>query len=287
MTLPSKSPRSGLLFTPWIRSSLYILVGYVGLVSMLLFFENRLVFHPTTAAQHWQPPPPNADIQDVTLHSTDGTRIHAWWCPAKDSDQAILYCHGNAGNLSHRGGAIAKLRQLLGASVLIIDYPGYGKSEGFSTEQGCYQAADAAYAWLTVEKKITPKKILLYGASLGGGVVTELAYRKDHRALVLIKTFTSLPDAAADIYWWLPAPKRFLMSNRFESLSKIGSIHRPVFIAHGTADTLIPHSHGERLFAAANKPKHFFPMLGANHNDGLPEEFFTSLKEFLTEHPVE
>jgi fermentation-respiration switch protein FrsA (DUF1100 family) len=282
-----ENPRPGLLATPWLRFPLYILLGYVGLVSMLLFFENWLVFPATTAAQHWQPPPPNAGIQDVYLPSADGTRIHAWWCPAEDSDLALLYCHGNAGNLSHRGQSIVKLRERLGVSVLIIDYPGYGKSEGSPTEQGCYLAADAAYAWLTDEKKIAPKKIILYGGSLGGGVVTDLASRKDHRALVLIKTFTSMPDVASSLYWWLPAPKQLLMRNRFDNQSKIGSIHRPVFVAHGTADTLIPHSHGVKLFEAANEPKRFYSMPGGGHNDGLPDEFFTSLRKFLQDNPVE
>jgi fermentation-respiration switch protein FrsA (DUF1100 family) len=251
---------------------------------MLLFFENWLVFRPTTAREHWQPPP-IADIQDVDLTSTDGTRLHAWWCPKKDSDQALLYCHGNAGNLSHRGGSIVKLREKLGLSVLIIDYPGYGKSEGSPTEAGCYAAADAAYDWLTGEKMIAPTKIILYGGSLGGGVVTDLASRKDHRALVLIKSFTSLPDTASDLYWWLPAPKRMLMRNQMDNLSKISSIRRPVFIAHGTSDSLIPFSHGKKLYEAANQPKCFYEMVGGDHNDSLPEEMFTSLKEFLQSNP--
>src|ERR1700731_4356918 len=102
---------------------------------MLLFFENKLIYLPTTVAQGWMNAPLNSGIVDVDLTSADGTRIHAWWCPA-DSDQAMLYCHGNAGNLSHRGVSILNMRKLLGVSVLIIDYPGYGKSEGSPTEQG-------------------------------------------------------------------------------------------------------------------------------------------------------
>ena len=285
MTLSLETPRPRLLARPWVRSALYVLGGYIGLVLMLLFFENRLIYQPTTAAQHWLEAP-NADTQDIELTSADGTRIHAWWYPVKDSDQALLYCHGNAGNLSHRGPTMVKLSHLLDVSVLIIDYPGFGKSEGRPSEQGCYHAADAAYLWLTDKKKIAANKIVLYGGSLGGGVVTDLASRKDHRALVLVKTFTSLPDVAADLYWWLPAPKRLLMRNQMNSLGKIKLVHRPVFIAHGTTDGLIPYAHGQRLFAAANEPKCFFSMPGADHNSGLPEEFFTSLQEFLRENPV-
>jgi uncharacterized protein len=265
---------------PWFRSLLYLAVSYGGLVLMLVFLENRLVYHPYSADASWIAKP-IADIQDVDLKSADGTRLHAWWCPAADSDQAILYFHGNAGNLSWRGGSIVKLRNHLKISVLIVDYPGYGKSEGAPTEQGCYQAADAAYDWLTAEKKIAPRKISLYGASLGGGVAVDLASRKEHRALILIKTFTSLPDAASHLYWWLPVPKKALMTNRFDSLSKIGRCQGPVFIAHGTADTLIPYWQGEQLFEAAHEPKRFLPMPGKDHNDELPAEFFASLREFM------
>ncbi|MBI3821763.1 MAG: alpha/beta hydrolase [Planctomycetes bacterium] len=269
---------------PWLRSAAFLALGYVGLVSMLLFLENLLVYQPTTAERHWQPPPADEGIQDVYVTSADGSHLHGWWCPAKGSDHALLYCHGNAGNLSHRGASIVKLRKILNASVLIIDYPGYGRSTGRPSEQGCYDAADAAYQWLTDEAKIAPRKIILYGGSLGGGVVTDVASRKEHRALVLIKTFASLPDAASHLYWWLPAPKKLLMRNQFNSIGKIGSIHRPVYIAHGTADSLIPYTQGVRLFEAANEPKRFFSMPGKDHNDSLPEEMFIDLKKFLAEH---
>jgi len=271
---------------PWQRSLVYVFVGYAGLVLMLVMLENKLVYMPTSAKREWVPPP-SKDIADVDLTCADGTRIHAWYCSHPTSDQALLYFHGNAGNLSHRGNSIVKLRELLGVSVLIIDYPGYGKSNGSPTEQGCYQAADAAYEWLTGTKKFAPKKILLYGGSLGGGVAVDLASRKEHRGLVLVKTYTSLPDTARSIYWWLPVPISALMTNRFDSMVKIEKCRRPIFIAHGTTDEIIPYAQGERLFAAANEPKQFFSMPGADHNQALPIEFFTSLREFLAKNTVE
>jgi fermentation-respiration switch protein FrsA (DUF1100 family) len=266
-----------------IRFASFVAVGYVGIVTMLLFLENRLIYHPS---QNWAPPP-NSNFHDVSLPMPDGTHIHAWWSPVKGCDEALLYCHGNAGNLSHRGPTVAEINKHLGMSVLIIDYPGFGKSEGAPSEEGCYQAADAGYTWLTDTKHIAPNKIILHGHSLGGGVVTDLASRKDHRALVLVKTFTSLPDVAADLYWWLPMPTHWLMCNQMDSASKLGKIHRPVFVAHGTNDRMIPHAHGERLFAAANQPKRLLSMQGVDHNDSLPSEFFISLREFLKANPAE
>lgn len=268
---------------PWQRSALYLCGGYVGLVLMLMALENKLLYHPAGDSV----PPPDASIEDVEFTSADGTRIHAWWRPLNNADVALLYAHGNAGNLSHRGNSIVRLGDRLNASVLIFDYPGYGKSDGSPSERGCYAAADAAYDWLTETQKIPPKKIILYGGSLGGGIATDLASRKDHRALILIKTFTSAPDAACSVFWWLPVPIRSVMTNRFDNIGKIGECRRPIFLAHGTTDEVVPHEHSVRLFEAAHEPKRFVSIPGNRHNDPLPEEVFTSLKEFLDQHPVE
>jgi fermentation-respiration switch protein FrsA (DUF1100 family) len=259
-----------------------LVLAYLGVCGVLWLVENSLLYRPSTAQDDWEPVP-FADIEDVDLTAADGTRIHTWFLPCPGADGALLYCHGNAGNLSHRGGSIAKLRDLLKVHVLIFDYPGYGKSGGRPTEQGCYLAADAAYAFLTDKRQIQAPKILLYGGSLGGGVAVDLAARKAHRALVLVKTFTSAPDAGANLLPWFPV--RWLMRNRFDNMAKIKNCTRPVFIGHGTRDTLIPFTQGKRLFEAANEPKQFFTLEGDNHNDPLPLEFFATLRAFLEKNP--
>jgi uncharacterized protein len=209
----------------------------------------------------------------------DGTRLHGWWFPQPESKGAVLYFCGNAGNLSWRGEFLAVLREQLSESVLVVDYPGYGKSEGRPTEPGCYAAADAAYDWLTQTPKIVGENIVLFGTSLGGGVAVDLASRKPHRALVLVSTFTALPDVGQCVYPFLPV--RWMMRNRFNSLAKIVDCHRPVFIAHGEDDDLIPVAQGERLFQAAPGPKQFLRLTHAGHNDPIPTEFFVRLKTFL------
>src|SRR5205823_4469722 len=151
---------------------------------------------------------------------------------------AALYFHGNGGNLSWWGDSLHVLSDKLGESVLIVDYPGYGKSQGQPSEAGCCAAADAAYEWLTAVKKIAGEQVLIFGESLGGGVAVDLASRKAHRGLVLIKTFTSLPDVGQRIHPYFPI--RLLMRNRFDSLSKIALCTRPTFVTHGDADGLVP-----------------------------------------------
>ena len=168
----------------------------------------------------------------------------------------LLLFPGNAGNLSGRGASIVKIAELLGTSVLIFDYPGYGKSEGKPNEAGCYDAAEAAIRWLKNEKQIPTERVIFYGESLGGGVATEMASRHPCRALILVKTFTSLPATAKRHYPWLPV--HWLMSNRFDNVAKLPAIHCPVFIASATADQVVPFEQGEVLFQTANEPKHFF-----------------------------
>jgi fermentation-respiration switch protein FrsA (DUF1100 family) len=268
----------------WRRWLLGLVLAYPGLLLVLLVFERAFIYHPATAAEDWAAPP-DPRIQDVYLPLPTGERVHAWWLPVPGAAGAVLYAHGNAGNLSHRGPSIVRWADGLNCSVLIYDYPGYGRSTGVPGEPSCYAAAAAAWDWLTQEQRVEPRRILLLGASLGGAMATELARQHDGRALVLIKTFTSVPDMAQQMFPWLPA--RYLVRHRFDTLSKITQVHRPVFIAHGTADRVIPFGHGERLFAAANEPKEFLRLNGEDHNDPLPGDFFTRLSAFLAAHAAD
>ena len=242
------------------------------------FIENRLVFQPTVAVNGWADAP-HRDIEDVYLTSPAGTAIHAWWLPAAASAPTMLFFSGNAGNLSGRGGTLIRARDQLGVSALIFDYPGYGKSRGRPTERGCYDAAEGAIRWLGEMKHIAPESVIFYGESLGGGVATELATRHSCRTLVLVKTFTSLPAVAKSHFPWLPA--HWLMTNRFDSLAKIGRVRYPVFVAGATADSVVPYLQSEQLFAAANEPKQFFQAEATNHNDRLPDHFWLTLRTFL------
>lgn len=249
---------------------------------MFLALENRFIFAPVLAWEEWVPPPPDLNIEDLHLTTTDGNRIHAWWMRPSGWEPrhgALLYCHGNAGNLSNRADALRLWRDLMHMAVLIFDYPGYGHSSGVPTETGCYSAADAAYDRLTNVEQVPGERLLLYGASLGGAIATDVAVHRPHRGLVLVATFTSLSDMAKVRFPWLPA--RWLLRSRFDSLHKIADCHRPVFIAHGTADRVIPYFLGERLFAAAHEPKEFYSMTGLDHHHAPPPDFYRRVSAFL------
>ncbi len=265
-----------------LRWVVLLFVTYLGIIVVFWLLERKLVFMPSSAEDAWLPAQ-DTRTQDVSFSSSDGNTIAGRWIPPESPQHgAVLVANGNSGNLTHRGRLAADLRKSLGAGVLLFDYPGYGKSTGRPTEQGCYASGDAAYKWLTDEAKIAPHRVILCGESLGGGTAVELATNREHRSLVLIYTFTSLPAAAKHRFPFLPV--HTLMRTRFDNLSKISRCPRPVFFMHGTADTVIPFNHSEQLFAATNTPKYFVKLDGVGHSMLLGEAFTAELAKFLSEN---
>lgn len=254
---------------------------------MLPFIENAFLYRPTPAAREWRTPP-NDRVRDVELRLTDGTRIHAWWCPTRDgqpSQGALLHCHGNGGNLSHRGASVELWHEQLNLAVLLFDYPGYGKSEGRPSEMGCYAAADAAYDWLVNQQRVPAERVLIYGGSLGGAVAVDVGSRRPHRGLVLVSTFASVPEMAALVFRSRLAGR--FIGQRFDSLAKIERCHKPVFLAHGTADRVVPPAQSELLYARANEPKELFLMPQLDHNHTPVPEFYPRLRNFLSRNELD
>lgn len=247
--------------------------------SSLRKVEDSILYHPKTAGESWMPVPFQVRVQEVWLQAGDGERIHAWWFHQPESKGAILLCHGNAGNLSHWTSPVFNLQRALRQSVLIFDYPGYGKSGGKPSEAGCYAAGDAAYNHLVFDRGIPGQHIILYGESLGGGVATELAVRRPVQALVLVRTFTSVPDMARKSVWTSSVAP--LIQNRFDNLGRIPQVKAPIFIAHGNLDTLIPLTQAAKLYQSAPQPKRGHLLRNIGHNDNLPADFYQALAQFL------
>jgi fermentation-respiration switch protein FrsA (DUF1100 family) len=250
---------------------------YVLMVGHCMIFEESLIFFPSRyPAGEWNP----ADLQfeDADFKSADGTRLHGWYVAHPAPVAVILFSHGNAGNLSHRADTVRVLNELVGASVLIYDYRGYGRSQGRPEEKGVVEDARAARAWLAEREGIEPQEIVLMGRSLGGAVSVDLA-QDGARGLVLESTFTSIPDMAAVHYPWLPF--RRLIRNRFDANAKIGAYKGPLLQSHGNADRIVPFEVGRRLHEAANEPKQFLVIEAGDHNDPQPLEYYDVLIEFL------
>jgi uncharacterized protein len=199
----------------------------------------------------------------------------------KNAHVALLYCHGNGGNLSHRAEVLKRLNRLPGVSVLIFDYRGYGRSEGNPSEEGILADARAARDWLAKKENIRSTEVVLLGESLGGAAAVDLAARDGAKALILESTFSSLPDVAAYHYPILPV--RWLMRTRLDSARKIGAYRGPLLQAHGQSDTIVPIEFGLRLFEAAKGPKQFLKLAGHDHNDMMPAEYYDEVAKFLAQ----
>jgi len=176
-----------------------------------------------------------------------------------------LLCHGNAGTMRDRLAKLVKFRKA-GASVLLFDYRGYGRSKGVPTEAGTYRDAEVFYRWLIDVKKAPPSRIVFYGESLGNGVSIEMALRHKPLGLIVDSAFTSTVDMGRLVLPWLPVD--WIVKYRYDNLAKIPKISCPVLVMHSRQDDVIPFAMGQALFAAAPQPKTFLEMKGS-HNDGF------------------
>jgi fermentation-respiration switch protein FrsA (DUF1100 family) len=202
--------------------------------------------------------------RDVFLETSDGKVIHGWIFPVSQEAPVILFCHGNAGNISHRLDYVQLLTRM-GLNVFIFDYRGYGRSSGKPSEKGLYIDALCAYDHLVNEEKIKPENIVLLGRSLGAAAAIEVATGVDVRSLIVESGFLSVRHMARCMgIFSLISP--FLPAS-YNNIEKIKTIPVPKLVIHGDNDEIIPFSMGKRLFEAAGGPKYFYPVEGAGHND--------------------
>lgn len=251
---------------------------YFGLLGLLMWFEESLIFFPSRyPIGEWDPP--ELEFEDVSIESADGTRLHAWYVPHEQPRAFVLYAHGNAGNLSHRWPMLRVLHDDLNVATLIFDYRGYGRSEGSPHESGVLDDARAARDWLVHHEGLQPNQIVLLGESLGCGVCVHLAAEQGARAMVLQNAYTSMPDVAAHHYPVVPV--RYLMRTRLPAIDLIDHYHGPLLQSHAGNDSVVPIELGRRLFAAANEPKQFLALDGQDHNDLLTSDYWQALDRFL------
>ena len=241
-------------------------LGYGALLGFVYFTQGSLVYFPNMAREHIATPAiQGLPYEDVSIRTEDGETLHAWWVPADDPRGATLVFHGNAGNISHRID-YARMFRALGYDTLLVEYRGYGKSTGAPSEEGTYRDALASWRWLTETRGFRPKEIVLFGESLGGAVACWIAAREKPRALVLASTFTSVPDLGAEVYRFLPV--RLLSRFKYNTRECVGKVTAPVLVVHSPRDDIVPYTHAERLYAAANEPKELLEIAGG-HNDGF------------------
>ncbi len=255
---------------------------YAGLVLLLFAFQGRFVFFPTGDMGE-TPAVLGLAYENVRFPASDGVTLHGWYVPGDPGAPTLLFFHGNAGNISHRLESL-EIFHRLGLNTLIVDYRGYGRSEGRPSEAGTYRDAEAAWRYLRTTRGLAGKEIVIFGRSLGGAVAAWLATKVDPAALIVESVFTSVPDMAARLYPFLPV--RLLARIHYDTESRIARVDCPVLIAHSRDDEIVPFEHARRLYAAAREPKSLLEMRG-RHNDGFVvsgEQYLSGLETFLRAH---
>lgn len=254
----------------WVRFALTRLALILGglvlvLVLFVLIAENAFIYFPEKyPAGVWDPRAVGLPVQDVALAAADGVKLHAWHLPVDGADWTILYLHGNAGNITHRIPMLHFFSEVP-ASVLLLSYRGYGKSEGEPSEAGLYADARAAYDWLVAVRRVPANRIALFGESIGGAVAVELAGQVEVGALITQSAFASIKDMTGQVIPLLPV--HWIMRHRYDNIGKVAALKMPKLFVHGRADEIVPFEQGQRLFEAAAEPKEAYVLERAGHND--------------------
>jgi pimeloyl-ACP methyl ester carboxylesterase len=273
-----------------------VAVAYTATCLYLFVRQTRMIFFPSPYIQT-TPTEFNLPYEEIWIPVANSSgdqseRIHGWWIPAESGSQVLLYLHGNGANIGANVAQASRFHQL-GFSVLLIDYRGYGKSEGsFPTESSVYTDAQTAWDYL-IQQGISPEQILIYGHSLGGAIAINLATQNPSAAgLIVQSSFTSMRDMAAYAKNLEIFPLNLLLTQRFDSLQKLqesrlskeASLQMPVLFIHGTADIQVPSVMSETLYNAAPEPKQIWLVPDAGHNnvaDVAGAEYLQVVRRFV------
>jgi hypothetical protein len=251
-----------------VRVGLGLTLAYLALLLLAWLFQDRLAFPapagPVPDPRHVRVP----NGERIELISKDGTRLAGWYLhPKTDRPRpsltapGLLWFYGNGENIATIW-PVVRAFQPPGAALLVIDYPGYGGSEGRATEQAIFAAADAAYDALARRPEVA--RIYVYGRSLGAAVAIHTAASHPTAGLILEAPFTSATDMARLHYRMVP---RALLHLRLDNVATIRQVRCPVLIFHGTADRVVPIAMGRKVAAAAPGPVELVPIPGSDHND--------------------
>ena len=243
---------------------------------------EKLLYQPTRGDPGPLPTLSGVTGEAVTLEASDGVRIQAWWFRRSTPAPAVLFLHGNAGDISHRTSLAEGLLEEE-ISVLLLEYRGYGGSEGRPGEEGFHLDAMAGMDFLE-EQLGGSGEIVIFGRSMGGAVAAGLARVRPSGGLILEAAFTSLEAMARTLYPFLPGFLFRRLKGRFDTLEMVKEARAPVFVVHGTRDEVVPFRMGETLFAEAPAPKGWYEVEGAGHNDVFwvgGSEYFRILARFV------
>ncbi len=244
-----------------------LLIVWLCLSAAAALFYPKLLYHPSRTLTGPAPDKAGAPYEEFRLRAADGVELHGWRVPAHPGKTGgtLLVFHGNAGDLTtatHR----LTLYSSFGWDVYMVDYHGFGQSEGSPSEENLYLDADALWQYVTEERGVNTGEIVIMGYSLGGAVAAYLAEQHPEVAgLVLESTFTNLADVADSLFPWLPC--RLILGDAYDTETRLAKLSLPLLVAHGRGDQLVAYTFGRELFEKYTGEKSFL-ILGDDHNIG-------------------
>jgi hypothetical protein len=241
--------------------ALSLAVVWVAVLALMSLMEDRLLYFPVRRLEA-TPAGYGLTAEELHLTASDGVRLRGWWIRAS-GDRVILLFHGNAGNISHRLERAKLFAERLGVDLFLVDYRGYGASDGKPSETGFYRDGLAIYD-AARERGFPSNHIVLLGESIGCAVALEVALARSCAAVALETPFLSVPALARKHYPFVPA---FLIRSKFDTESKIGRVSVSKLIIAAEQDEIVPASHARRLLELAAPPKELCVIPGAGHND--------------------
>ena len=249
---------------------------YISVLILLFIFQRNLMYHPNE--NNYFGDKLEVDIEKVNIKTSDNLSLLGWF-HKKDLKKfkTILYFHGNAGKLENR---IHKLNHFkdMDVNFLIISWRGFSGNSGEPSEQGLYEDGKSAIDWLK-NMGLSEQDIILYGESLGTGIATQIALNKKFAGLILETPFTSMVDAAKNVYPYIPVG--LILKDRYENDKKIKKIKIPVLVMHGEADQIVPFKMGKKIYEMANQPKYSYFTKFDNHMMVYDEKLVFALNSFI------
>jgi uncharacterized protein len=239
-----------------------IVVGalLIGIPALAYLAQDQLIFfpQPVAAAQRQDVAMRYPAVRELFIRSADGTSLHAWHVPGPDQAPLVLYFGGNAEEVSWMLGETAKRTPAIG--WLLVDYRGYGASEGVPSESALKADALAWYQQATA----LSRRIFVFGRSLGSGVAVQLASQREVAGVILVTPFDSLVNVAQRHYPYLPVA--WMLRHRFDSLALASRVRAPLLCLTAMQDEIVPAEHARRLYDAWAGPKQWVALQGATHN---------------------
>ncbi len=253
-----------------------IVIAYIVVLVFIYFYQRNLLYHPSE--NNYQNSEVQFNYEEVNIDVESEIKLKSWLIN-KDFKKfkTLLIFHGNAGDLSNR---IYKLNELnkLEINILLISWRGFSGNKGSPTEKNLYKDAEAAIKWLN-KKNVNNNQIILYGESLGTGIAVEMAKKNNFNSVILESPFTSIENSAKIYYPYLPV--KYLLKDRYDTISKIKMVESPIMIMHGEKDDVVPFSMGKELFEKANKPKHSYFTSTDDHMMEFNSELIKEIKKFI------